>query len=92
MQAMVQLEQTGNIFHMSYFIKDQRQLNFIEVSMTTGRVVHFLHVYGRIKKAIHFLTTKHIAVADTSVTRTARDGSQQDISCPPCLPDYQEFM
>ena len=40
---VVQLEQIGNIFH-------QRQLNLIEVSMTTGRVVHFLDVYGRIKK------------------------------------------
>ena len=44
------------------------------------------------KKVIHFLTTKHVAEAETSVSRTARDGSQQDISCPPCLPDYQEFM
>ena len=34
-----------------------------------------------------------MTVADTSLTRTARDGSQQDISCSPCLPaDYQEFM
>ena len=41
---------------------------------------------------INFLTTKHVAEAETSVSRTARDGSQQDISCPPCLPDYQEFM
>ena len=30
------------------------------------------------KKAIHFLTTKHCAVADASVTRTSRDGSQQE--------------
>ena len=44
------------------------------------------------KKDVHFLTTKHCAVADASVTRTSRDGSQQEISCPPCLPDYQEFM
>ena len=72
---VVQLEQTGNFFHLSYFIKDQWQLNFIEVSMTTGCVVHFFHVYGRIKKQYFFLTSKHIAVADTSVTRTARDGT-----------------
>ena len=34
----------------------------------------------------------HCAEANTSVTRTARDGSEEEISCPPCLPDYQEFM
>ena len=44
------------------------------------------------KVVITFLTTKHVAEAETSVSRTARDGSEQDISCPPCLPDYQEFM
>ena len=52
--------------------------------MTTGRVVHFFACVWKDKKGINFLTTKHIAVADTSFTRTARDGSQQDISCPPC--------
>ena len=41
---------------------------------------------------INFLTTKHVAEAETSVCRTASDGNQQDISRPPCLPDYQEFM
>ena len=44
------------------------------------------------KKIINFLSTMHCAEANTSVTRTARDGSEEEISCPPCLPDYQEFM
>ena len=44
------------------------------------------------KKIINFLSTMHCAEANTSITRTARDGSEEEISCPPCLPDYQEFM
>ncbi len=44
------------------------------------------------KKIINFLTTKHVAEDRTTVTRTARDGSQKEITCPPCLPNYQEFM
>ena len=39
------------------------------------------------KRAVNFLTTIHHATSDASVTKY-----KQKENCPPCLPDYQEFM
>ncbi len=44
------------------------------------------------KKVINFLSTVHVTTGNLSVSRTARDGSRVQMNCPPCLPDYQEFM
>ncbi len=44
------------------------------------------------KKVINFLSTVHVTTGNLSVSRTARDGSRVQVNCPPCLPDYQEFM
>ena len=34
----------------------------------------------------------HSALPHVTVKRTASDGSKVDRTCPPCLPDYQQFM
>ena len=49
------------------------------------------------KRSIYFVSTFHSAEAPSSaqqpfVKRRRLDGTQQDIACPPVLPDYQEFM
>ena len=44
------------------------------------------------KRIIHFLTTLHAATLDASVKRRTKDGTQEDVRCPPCLPDYQAHM
>ena len=54
--------------------------------MTIGQADHCYHVSGKTRKQLHCLTTKLV------LTRTTQDGCQKEISCPPCLPDYQEFM
>ncbi len=43
---------------------------------------------------MYFLTTMHIGerVGNPVVKRRQADGSQADVSCPPCLPDYQKYM
>ena len=43
---------------------------------------------------MYFLTTMHIGerVGNPVVKRRQADGSQADVSCPPCLPDYQKCM
>ena len=46
------------------------------------------------KRIIHFLTTIHMAKCSLPITakRREKDGTQKDVECPPCLPDYQKFM
>ncbi len=44
------------------------------------------------KKVIIFLSTVHVTTGNLSVSRTARDESMVQVNCPPCLPDFQEFM
>ena len=45
------------------------------------------------KRSIYFLSTMHIAEAPgVTVKRRKLDRSQDDISCPPLLPDYQAYM
>ena len=49
------------------------------------------------KRSIYFVSTFHSAETPSSaqqpfVKRHGLDGTQQDIACPPVLPDYQEFM
>ena len=46
------------------------------------------------KCIIHFLTTIHMAKCSLPITakRREKDGTQKDVECPPCLPDYQKFM
>ena len=45
------------------------------------------------KRSIYFLSTMHIAEAPgVTVKRRKLDGSQDDIGCPPLLPDYQAYM
>ena len=48
------------------------------------------------KRAINFLSTIHPAEypagAEPTVKRRRIDGSQEDVSCPPLLPDYQSYM
>ena len=43
------------------------------------------------KRSLYFVTTMHIGerVGNPTVKRRQADGSQTDVSCPPCLPDYQ---
>ena len=46
------------------------------------------------KRSMYFLSTMHIRehVRNPTVKRTQADGTQADISCPPCLSDYQKYM
>ena len=46
------------------------------------------------KRSLYFLTTMHIGerVGNPTVRRRQADGSQAEVSCPPCLPDYQKHM
>ena len=46
------------------------------------------------KCIIHFLITIHMAKCSLPITakRREKDGTQKDVECPPCLPDYQKFM
>ena len=48
------------------------------------------------KRTIYFLSTLHIAEAPIgnpcTVSRLQLDGTRSDVTCPPCLPDYQENM
>ncbi len=44
------------------------------------------------QKVIIFLSTIHADTSSLSVSRIARDESRLLVNCPPCLPDYQEFM
>ncbi len=46
------------------------------------------------KRSLYFLTTMHIGerVGNPLVKRRQADGSQADVPCPPCLPDYQKYM
>ena len=46
------------------------------------------------KRSLYLLTTMHIGerVGNPTVRRRQADGSQADVSCPPCLPDYQKHM
>jgi len=44
------------------------------------------------KWVIHFLTTLQAATQDVTVKRRTKDGTQEEVNCPPCLPDYQAYM
>ena len=47
------------------------------------------------KCILHMLSTMHVAYpssAPATVRRRAGDGPQEDVMCPPCLPDYQAYM
>jgi len=47
------------------------------------------------KRILHLLSTMHVAYpssAPATVRRRAGDGTQEDVMCPPCLPDYQAYM
>ena len=44
------------------------------------------------KRVIYFLSTMHCAKPHVTVLRTNPDGSRVNRNCPPCLPDYQQFM
>ena len=46
------------------------------------------------RRNVYFLTTMHRAELDTDVTvkRKSPGGTRVDVTCPPCLPDYQQYM
>lgn len=46
------------------------------------------------KRFIHFVSTLHCAesATPTFVDRRNQDGSKTAVSCPPLLPDYQQYM
>ena len=46
------------------------------------------------KRSMYILSTMYISerVGNPTVKRRLADGTQADISCPPCLPDYQKYM
>ena len=45
------------------------------------------------KRSIYFLSTMHIAEAPGVTVKIRKlDGSQDDISCPPLLPDYRAYI
>ncbi len=46
------------------------------------------------KRSMYFLSTIHIGerVGNPTVKKRHADGTQADIPCPPCLPDYQKYM
>ena len=46
------------------------------------------------KRYIYFVSTLHCAktMDPTTVKRRKLDGTQEDVECPPLLPDYQAFM
>ena len=44
------------------------------------------------KRVIHFLMTLHAATQDVTVKRRTKDGTQEEVNCPPCLHDYQAYM
>ena len=46
------------------------------------------------KRTLYFLSTMHVGerVHNPTVKRRQADGSQTDVECPPCLPDYQKHM
>ena len=44
------------------------------------------------KWVIHFLTTLHAATQDVTVKWQTKDGTQEEVNCLPCLPDYQAYM
>ena len=46
------------------------------------------------KRVIYFLSTIHMAqvTPPATVARRRMDGSRVDVTCPPCLPDYQTYM
>ena len=46
------------------------------------------------KRSMYFLTTIHIGerIRNSTVKRRQADGTQADIPCPPCIPDYQRYM
>ena len=49
----------------------------------------------RDKRVIHFMSTIHVARAGSApatVRRRDEVGSLEDVMCPPCLPDYQQYM
>ena len=52
----------------------------------------------RDKRAIHFLTTMHVAEPSSEPATVRRITIQEDqivhqlVVCPPCVPDYQQFM
>ena len=47
-----------------------------------------------VDKRLYLLTTMHIGerIGNPTVKRRQADGSEADVSCPPCLPDYQKQM
>ena len=46
------------------------------------------------KRSIYFLSTMHVAESteESTVKRRKPDGLQEDVLCPPLLPDYQAYM
>jgi len=46
------------------------------------------------KRSLYFLSTMHVGerVGNPTVKSRQADGTLADISCPPCLPDYQKYM
>ena len=46
------------------------------------------------KRTLYFISTMHVGerVHNPTVRRRQADGSQTDVACPPCLPDYQKHM
>ena len=46
------------------------------------------------RRNVYFVSTMHRAEISTDVTvkRKNPDGSRTDVTCPPLLPDYQQYM
>jgi len=44
------------------------------------------------KHVIHFLTTLHVSSQDITVKQWTKDGTQEEVNCLPCFPDYQAYM
>ena len=52
---------------------------------------------GPLLSAVHFLSALHpskcpVGMEPSTVKRHKLDGTQEEVSCPPLLPDYQKFM
>ena len=46
------------------------------------------------RRNVYFLTKMHRAELDANVTvkRKSLNGTRVDVTCPPCLPNYQQYI
>ena len=78
--------------HRKYYPKDLKIDKNVEMGYYDYRSNGPL--LAKDKRIVRFPSTIHVARCSVPVTvkRRERDGSQNNVECPPLLPDYQEFM